>query len=190
MPEITKDNLSEYVKSALIRSGIDTQLLPSLPLAILQSGSIKLSKPIQRSNEFLEMVVIGRSSSQALRTSGNQVNVFAFSSVLLSAASDTPTVIGAATLLVALLGACSISLTPEQATFFVTAEALEKENVTPTAKAFASRMGTQLKIPSYSPQDVIVLALQLQRLGVPLTIGDLPNNVIRHREWTVSIPGF
>lgn len=191
MPEITKANLHVYVESALARAGIDTQLLPNLPLAILQSGSIELSKPIQRPNEFMvEMIVIGRSSRQAIRTSGNQVNVFAFSSVLLSAASGTPAAISAATLLVALLGACSISLTPEQAAFFVATEALEKANVIPTANAFSLEIGSQLQKQSYSSQDVLALAQQLKQLGVPLTIGDPPNNVIRHREWTVTIPGF
>lgn len=190
MPEITKANLPLYVESALARAGIDTQLLPNLPLAILQSGSIELSKPIQRPNDFMEMIVIGRSSRQAIRTSGNQVNVFAFSSVLLSAASATPAAIGAATLLVALLGACSVSLTPEQAAFFVAAEALDKANVIPTANAFSLEIGSQLQKQSYSSQDVLALAQQLKQLGVPLTIGDPPNNVIRHREWTVTIPGF
>lgn len=190
MPEITKSTLPEYVESALARAGIDTQLIPNLPLAILQSRSIALSKPIERPNDYLEMVVIGRSSRQAIRTSGNQVNVFAFSSVLLSAASATPSAIGAATLLVALLGACSISLTPEQAAFFVAAEALAESNVIPTANAFAQEMGVQLQKQGYSSQDVLALTQQLKQLGVPLTVGDPPNNVIRHREWTLSIPGF
>ena len=190
MPEITKTNLPVYVESALTRAGIDNQLFPNLPLAILQSGGIELSKPIQRPNDFMEMIVIGGRSRQAICTSGNQVNVFAFSSVLLSATSATPAAIGAATLLVALLGACSISLTPEQAAFFVAAEALEKSNTIPTANAFALEIGAQLQKQGYSSPDVLVVAQQLKQLGVPLTIGNPPNNVIRHKEWTISIPGF
>ena len=54
MPEITRANLPEYVESALTGAGIDTQLFANLPLAILQSGSIEISKPIQRPSDFME----------------------------------------------------------------------------------------------------------------------------------------
>lgn len=190
MPEITKANLPIYVETALANAGIDIQAFPDLPLFILQSGAFELSRPIQQPNDVIELVVIGRQSRQAIRTTGNQVNVFAFSSVLLSAASATPTAISAATLLAALLGACTISLTPEQAAFFIAAEALNKVGAIPTANALALEMATQLQKQSHSPQAVIILAQQLQQLGVPLTIGASPNCIIRHDEWTVSIPGF
>ena len=109
---------------------------------------------------------------------------------MLSAAAVERAVIGAATLLVALLGACSVSLTPEQAAFFVAAKAFEKSNTTPTANAFALEIGEQLQKQGYTSQNVLALAQQLKQLGVPLSIGNPPSNVIRHREWTFSIPGF
>lgn len=190
MRAITKANLPAYVESALARSGIDSQLLSDLPLIIVQSRSIEFVDPLYRPDDFLEMVVMGRSSGQAIRASRNQVNVFAFSSTLLAATVATQSVVGAATLLLALLGACSISLTPEQAAFFVAAEALEKSNTIPTANAFAKEIDAQLQRQGYSSKDVLAVAQQLQQLGVPLTIGDPPNNIIKHKEWTVSIPGF
>lgn len=190
MPKITKDNLPVFVELALARAGIDSQQFPHLSLKILQSGAFELSEPPRGPNNAMEMVVIGKHSRQAIRTSGNQVNVFAFSSVLLSAASAAPAAIAAASLLVALLGACSVSLTPEQAAFFISAEVLGRANVIPTAKALAEEMAAQLQRENFSPQAVIALAQQLEQLGVPISIGNPPNSVVRHKEWTLSIPGF
>ena len=162
MPKITKANFETYVQTALTNAGIDNQPFSILPMSILQSGAFELSKPIQQPNDEFEFIVIGKQSRQAVRTSGNQVNVFALSSVLLSAASATPTAIGAATLLIALLAANTISLTPEQAAFFIATEALDRSQVIPTANAIAQEMAIQLQRQNYSPQAVITLAEYLQ----------------------------
>ncbi|WP_448677170.1 hypothetical protein [Delftia acidovorans] len=190
MQEITKSNLPEFVNYALTRSSINPKTLPNLALIILQSGSIEFSKPPQPQSRYMELIVVGKSSRQAVRTSGNHVNVFALSSALLSAVTATTSAVSAAALLVAVLGACTVSLTPEQAAFFVAADTLKNENTIPTAVAYAKQIAGQLKNHNYSSQDVLSLVGELINLGVPVQVGDPPNNIIRHAEWSLSVPGF
>lgn len=108
------------------------------------------------------------------------MNVFAFASVLLSVVSNTPTVSNAASLLMLLLAACAISLTPDQAAFFLASQDLAATNTIPTAAALAKKMAILLNQEGYPAERVIDIAAGLQAMRVPLDIGNPPNYVIRH----------
>lgn len=187
---ITKENLPVFVKKSLTDAGLNPSQYRHLALKLLQSGAITSVDAMRAREDVWEMVTVYPASRQATRTSGNQVNVFALASVVVGAMSMPPSAASAVPLLLALLGACTISLSPEQAAFFIAADAVSTAKTIPTASAIADEMAVALKEASYSAASVLMVAKQLQQLGVNLSIGDPPNYVLRHTEWTVFIPGF
>jgi len=190
MPSLTKRNLPFLVDSALARSGLQLAQHIDLTRELLRNRAIEFDEPpARRSDEFMEMIVIRGRSRQAIRTAGGHLNVFALAGVVLSAAAATPTLACSTALLVALLGACTITLSPDQAAFIAGLQAATSSNSIPTAKAVAERMGAQNGGPSPTVDGILETARQLKALGMPLTIGDPPNHILRHSEWVVTFPG-
>ncbi|WP_229726240.1 hypothetical protein [Oxalicibacterium faecigallinarum] len=188
---ITKQTLRTAINVALRNAGLNPSDFPNLPLRVLQSGAIKLDNvaPPKADAGYLEMVILGGSSNQGIRTSGNHVNVFALAAVVLSATSAQPTLPSFLGLLVALLGACTVNLSPEQSAFFLAVKALEKQSTIPTASALAVSMGGFLNQPSYTTAALLSVVSQLQSMGVQISVGEPPNQVIRHTEVSLSFPG-
>lgn len=191
MKIITKQSLPITVNVALRNAGLNPNDFPNLPLQILQSGAIELDNVTRPKADsgYMELVIIGGSSKQGIRTSGRHVNVFSLAAVVLSAASAQPTFSSFLTLFVTLLGACTVSLSSEQSAFFLAVKTLEKQNTIPTASALATSMGSLLKQPSYATGALLTVVTELQSMGVQISVGAPPNQIIRHTEASISLPG-
>lgn len=191
MKKITKYNLPDLIFHALSEAKLDHKDFPNLALSILQSSAIELDTVASIAPpNYLEMVVVGLTSGQGTRTSGRHVNIFALAGVIISAATAKPEFPSLLGLLVALLGACTITLAPEQAAFFIASKELKESNIIPTAKAVASQIGMYLNDASYSIESTITVAKQLRQIGVEVSIGELPNQIVRYTESAVFFKGL
>lgn len=190
MTPITKHNLPVFVQYALVTAGLRSSSVPDLALKILQSGAIEFPKPVAPQRDRMEMIVIGRRSRSAVRAAGNLVNVFTLAAVIQSAATAAGVTALASPILIGVLGACSTTLSPKQAAFFVAASSLRDSDTIPTASAIASACSKILPGLSVSTDEVLIVADELLKMGVPISIGDPPNWIIRHSEWTLTVPGF
>jgi hypothetical protein len=190
MTPITKQNLPVFVQYALSTAGIQNSKVPDLALKILQSSAIEFPKPVAPRSDVMEMIVIGGRTKNAVRAAGNLVNVFTLAAAIQSAATAAGFTALASPILIGVLGACSTTLSPKQAAFFVAASSLRDTDTIPTASAIASACSNILPGLPVSPNEILLVADELLKLGVPISIGDPPNHVIRHREWTITVPGF
>lgn len=189
MPVLTKQNLPILVRAALSSAGVDDSQHGAIALELLRHRAIEFAEPIRRRpDDFMELILVGARSRQATRTAGAHLNVFAFAGVVIATTAPV-TIAGAAAILLALLGVCSISLSPDQAAFIIGTKSVIASHTIPTAKAVAAAMSDQMNGTDITPQYAIQVAEQLQKLGMPISIGDPPNHVLRHTEWVISVPG-
>lgn len=190
MPKITKENIPSIVRTALLNAKLNPDNFPNLPLQLLQSNAIELDNCTRQepSVRYSRMIVIGDRSKQGTRTSGMQVNVFSFAAVVLSALSQQPAIFSSLTLLIALLGACTISISAEQSAFFLATISLEKQEITLTLSALTKEMSSLLNQPNYEESSLLATVVQLQNMGVEITVGKPPNTIIRHKETSVVFP--
>jgi hypothetical protein len=191
MKKITKANLPSMVSQAFAEAKLDHRDFPNLALSILQSSAIELdARDSNAPADFMEMIVIGVGSRQGIRTSGRNVNLFALAGVIIAAAQIKSEVSSFVTLFVALLGACTINLSAEQAAFFLAADNLKESNTIPTGRVMANQMGMFLNDAKYSVERAVDVAKQLQQMGVQVNVGDMPNQIIRYSETAVFLPFF
>ena len=190
MREITKQNLPILVREALSLAGIRPSIVPDLALRILQSNAIAFPKPMPPRTEFLEMIVIGGRSKSATRSAGNLVNVFTLAAVIQTVTAAAGVAALASPILIGVLGACSTTLSPRQAAFFVASKQLESSDTIPTAAAIAAMCSSILPGSPITTNELLIIADDLLKMGVPISIGAAPNHVIRHNEWTITVPGF
>jgi hypothetical protein len=190
MNKITKEGLPELVSEALQSAGVQNTRFPELAMRILQSGAIVFPRhgtppPL----EFMEMVVKGRASHSAVHASGAQVNVFVLAAVIMSVVTSAGVAAIVCPIVVGILAACSASLSPKQAAFFVAAGRLKDSGTIPTAAALAAECSSVLPGNPISKEELLLVADELLNLGVPITVGHPPNDVIRHTEWVLTVPG-
>jgi hypothetical protein len=186
MLPFTKHNLPALIHIALSEAGIDESHSGNIALELVRHRAVEFRETARTS---MELIVVAARSRQATRTAGGHLNVFAFAGVVLAVMAVHPSLPSAAAVFLSLLSACSVSLSPEQAAFILATKSTCDSRTVPTAKAIASAMADQVGSSPVTPKKVIEVAEQLQRLGVPISIGDPPNHVIRHSEWVLIVPG-
>jgi hypothetical protein len=190
MKTITADGLLSFVKNALSSQGAQDSFSQRLTMQIMYKCAVWPIEHNAQEGQSIEIAIISSRSKQAIRTSGSHVNVFALSSAILTATSAPLSTMSSVAVLLAVIGACTVSLTPEQAAFFIASENIKLSNRTPTAVAMCREIGQLIGDTTYDLQKLLLLINQLRTLHVPVTLGAEPNFIVRHSEWTIPLPGF
>jgi hypothetical protein len=190
MDTLTKHSLPFFVDKALHEAGFDPSDFGDLALQMLMTCSIEFDDetPVEDLG-FNSFIVLNGKSGTGSMTDGRHLNIYALASLVLGAATTFDAKAQSClALLLALLGACTVSLSPEQAAFFLATRELEKSNTVPTAKALANAIGRHLGQPNFNVAFLLVIVSELQKLGAQITVGQPPNQVVRHKEISFSIP--
>ena len=186
--QLTVENLQTLITNALQKIGASDSICQRMVIRTLSNQGVSPVNIGPSDSEELELIVVGQKSHQAIRTSGTHVNVFALAGAALAAGSAPLSTLSSVSIFVAVLSACTITITPEQAAFFIAVQRLETANRTPTANAISEALGELIDDPEYDVDRLIVLVSQLRVLGIAVVMGAEPNRVIRHSEWTISVP--
>jgi hypothetical protein len=185
---LTKATLQTAVYEAAQARGVPE--CGRLALAVLQSGAFELDSPPAPPGRFTEWVVIGSNSLQGTRTAGRHVNVFALLGVIMTALTTPMTPSSAVGLAVAVCGACTVNLSPDQAAFFAALHDAEQSEQKPSVNRMVEYMAAALKDRSYDRSEFFETAKELRRLGVRIEIGDPPTERIRCIEGRWVLPGL
>lgn len=146
-----------------------------------------------RGGDVVEFTLVGARSHRATRVASVHLNIInligALTAIGITAATASPTSFAINTL-IGFLSSFNTVLTSAQAIVLVSIDRLTAAGDTPTAAALAKQCSAIDPNQSMSEQDVLEVARELKRLGVKMAIGAPPNHVIRHQEWTITVPGL
>lgn len=185
--ELTKASLQRVVYKAAQAQGVSE--CARVALSVLQSGAFDLDKPV-REPQFMEWVVVGSASLQGTRTSGRHVNVFALLGAILTALSTPMAPSVAVGIAVAVCGACTVNLSPDQAAFFAALHSIEHQEAKPAVSSMVSRMAAALGDESYDRAEFFETVKRLRHLGVAVDVGNPPTERVRCAEGKWVLPGL
>ncbi|NUU00634.1 hypothetical protein [Herbaspirillum robiniae] len=149
---------------AIRESGLSVDDPARLALDILIATRIYAGP--QDNEKYVELVTIFPSTKQGIRTARGHINPFGLcSAVLSSSAATLGTIPAAVAFISALFAAFTVSLSPEQAAFFLAVTQLKNEKQDIDLDSIVGRMCSILHQTHYSCSQLLVLIDALGQLG-------------------------
>ncbi|HEL4234413.1 TPA: hypothetical protein UM516_004242 [Stenotrophomonas maltophilia] len=192
MNGITKQSLPRVVRASLQQAGCTEADFPDLALGILMTRAIELSPPSSEAftgllpKDVSQWLVVDPNKTSGTRVSGNAMNPLGVAAAVLSAASAHVNIASCVALVVALVAACSVKITKDQAALLVALKQLGDAQKIRSAEAVSLKMSKILQ-SEVTSSDVLDVVKQLQALNVLFTVGPSPHHVIQCHESTTLL---
>jgi hypothetical protein len=193
MKSISKESLPIAVAESIKEVGCKPADFPDLALRLLMSRAIELPPAAPAGvakGDMMQWLIVNPGKTSGTRVARNAMNPLNVAGAVLasaSAATDSVGVTSCIALVVAIAGACSATLTKDQAALLLALKRLENEQKIRSAVAVATRMSNSLGRP-VSQTDALAVVAQLQGVGVPFEISPAPHHVIHCKEATTLLP--